>query len=316
MKTAISEVLLSAYRFHRRAMWTPRIGNRELPLGAVTALAKARADVAAYDAAIAAGDTKAAAKVRRYVSGGIASKPYPAATWQPGKPALAYIERPENAGLRHVGNVEAECGGRNGYFSNRDSCGWYTDPHGDVFKDGTGLCWGVVYQLPARDGKARFVAGYQFGGVDGGPCIDFGTIYEEDRRDGYYSESTDEFDAARDAARAADSMAQIAAEDEREYQTAWQAGSIYGNCLEELAENRASIRAAIREMKGACDTLKALPDNVRQRLCNSIESELEERESIFCKMRKLASGDYDSLCFYPEERLRAAFNEGAGKDVI
>lgn len=310
--STISENLLSAYRFHRAKPFRAYGDNRR---PAEMAIVKAREDVAAYDAAMAAGDTKAAAKARRYASSPWA-KSYGAVTWQPDNPKMAYVEKPESAGLRHVGNVEAECGGRNGYFSKRDSCGWYTDPHGFTYRDGTGLCWGVVYQLPARDGKARFVAGYQFGGTDDGPCIDFGTIYEEDRRAGYYSEDAADLDAARDAAYAADSMAQRAAEDERDYQTAWQAGSRYSDCLEELAENRKTVLQTIRDMKGACVALRDLPDALKARLRASIESDLEERESLFSKMRKLASGDYDSLCFYPDERLRSAFNEGAGRVVI
>ena len=85
----------------------------------------------------------------------------------------------EGHGLREVGDVRPDCGGRNGVFqSGGRPVGFYCNPWAESFKDGSGLAWGVVYQLPARRGVSRFVAGYQFGGVDGGPSLDFGTVYE------------------------------------------------------------------------------------------------------------------------------------------
>ena len=60
---------------------------------------------------------------------------------------------------------------------------FYCNPWAKVFlEDGSGLAWGVVYRLPARRGVSRFVAGYQFGGVDGGPSLDFGTVYKSSSR--------------------------------------------------------------------------------------------------------------------------------------
>jgi hypothetical protein len=59
-----------------------------------------------------------------------------------------------------------------------------------------------------------------------------------------------------------------------------------------------------------------LPESIRQRLRSSIESELAERESIFAKMENLRNGDWKSLCFYPGEKERMAFNEAAGKTVL
>lgn len=83
-------------------------------------------------------------------------------TYQPGQPGIAYVDKPESVGLRYVGQVSPEF--RRGPFGGRDSEGWLTDPYGDTFKDGTGLCYGEVYQLPGKDGESRFVAGYRFGG--------------------------------------------------------------------------------------------------------------------------------------------------------
>lgn len=307
----LSENLKRAYFFHRKPFgWLPAIHP------AKGAIALARGDVAAYEAALAANDTKAASKVRRYTSQSSFSKRARGFGWSADQHGLAYVEKPEDFGFREVGRVVPEY--RHGNFwDSRGDSGWLTDPYGDVFRDGTGLCYGLVFQLTGRNGKARFVAGYQFGGCDGGPTVDLGTIYEEDSRDLWGSDQNPRnMEAARDAARAADSMAQRAAEDEREYQTAWQAGSRYNDCLDELATIRKSVLATIADMKGACKTIAALPMSIRTRLRQSIESDLDERATLFEKMAKLASGDYDNLGFYPDERLRSAFNEGAGKTVL
>ncbi len=124
---------------------------------------------------------------------------YAGATRQ--KDGLTYVENPQAFGLRFVGRVEAEPGRRNGYFSHRQTCGWFTDPFGDVFKDGSGLCYGVVYQLPARRGRVRLVAGYQFGGYDGGPCLDLSEVFEADERDAADWHAIQDHDKAEEAAR-------------------------------------------------------------------------------------------------------------------
>jgi hypothetical protein len=302
----LNDNLISTYRFHRAH--NKRASNK----GHVTvhhawhALELARADLTA--------DRK------RYASSPWA-KPYRPVTLQPvdsSLPAslqirerLAYIENPASVGLRFVGVVQTEPGGRNGYFTGKGDNGWFTDPYGDVFKDGTGLCWGVVYQLPARDGKARFVAGYQFGGTDNGPTLDLATIYESDSMRGDECAPVDH-DDARDAARIADQMAEHAAETEREYQTAHAAGSRYAETRVELAEVRRSILAAIAAFKAHCTALQGLPDVLKSRLRASIQGDLTSRSDLLLTMAKLASGDDEKLCFYPDARLQAAFCAGAG----
>jgi hypothetical protein len=103
----------------------------------------------------------------------------------------------------------------------KDHFGWHTDPHGDVFRDGSGLCWGVVYRLPARNKtglsgnyKSLLVAGYQFGGCDFGVTLDTSQVFECEAME--YRD--DRLGATVDAARHADSLAQEAAYKEREYQ--------------------------------------------------------------------------------------------------
>lgn len=307
------ENLVSAYRWHR----FHACGNaypRKGPNPAKEALARARQDVANG--------------TRRYPS-----SVSPAVSWQPDKPGFAFVESIEGAGLREVGRVMPECDGRNGIWDTSGKCGWHTDPHGDTFKDGTGLAWGVVYQLPGRDGKARFVAGYVMGGdSDDLPIIDFRNVYEENcradyctvpgpgtERYGYWSWESNPRDmsAARDAARAADQMAERAAEKEREYNNAWQAGNLFADLGEEIKRQRESVRALLSERRKAMASgedgagFKAICDVIRR----SVSSSLADIQGARDKRAKLAKGEPVDYChgFYTGDKtLRDAFAEGAG----
>jgi hypothetical protein len=133
---------------------------------------------------------------------------------------VAYTEGPDEIGLRYLGMVEAEVGNRRRYsdsdgaFSNRDVCGWCTDPDGHHSKDGEGLVWGVVYLLPGRAGKTRLIAGYRFGGYGGGLYLDLNKVFEDRVMEGELKTC----DIAYWAARHADGLAEEVADDEREYQ--------------------------------------------------------------------------------------------------
>lgn len=325
--------LSDAFRYHRRAVYPAKGGA--VRLKAARALELARESVAKHAAARAHYETCAALKdsdpspenVAAYnaalkaVAASRLYLPSPAAlTWQAdatGAAArrgerLAYIDKPESFGLRHVGNVEAESHGGRDTFSRRDSCGWYTDPHGDVFRDGTGLVWGVVYQLPARDGCARFVAGYQFGGQDGGPCLDLGNVYTSESMRGEECAPQDH-DDARDAARAADSMAERAAEQEREYQTAWALGRAYDDARQEALEARTAALALLKERRAAKakagGLLPAICAAIRDSVAGHVETIREARET----MAKALEGEgAHGLSVYMDSDARAAFCEAAG----
>ena len=334
--------LLDAYRFHR-ARPMIRLGRGVVPLKATAALEAARADVLAYRnakahledvAAIrdaAAPEDKATAesayraavaavsKVRRY------APTAPELTYQArdeSSPArsrerLAYVEKPEAFGLRFVGRVTPESHGGRDTWDTRESCGWHTDPHGDVFKDGTGLCFGVVYQLPARDGCARFVAGYEFGGQDGGPCLDLGNVYTSESARGLNCsyEGAQGHDDARDAARAADSMAERAAEREREYQTAWALGNVYAEARQEVTEARTAALALLKERRAAMTEaggrLPAICAAIRESVAGYVETIRDARE----RMAKALEGDGPhGLCVYMGQDEKAAFCDAAGLD--
>lgn len=277
----ITDELKSAFRWHRQ---------NNIRNGAAYALAAARIDVAK-------GRDRYPAPV----------KPWPAfGAEHDGKRCAT---ESDGFGLRFVGRVVAECGGRNGIWDNRDSSGWYTSPYGESDM----LCYGVVYQLPGRNGESRFVAGYQFTDCDGGPTLDLSRIYVEPRGFGYASAF--ETDAARDAAFAADSMAKAAAEAEREYQTAWQAGSRYSDESHDLQAIRQEVlgilaeRRALKGQSGYPALCKAITARVRELL----DDMAERRE----KMQELASGMFGDLAFYTADKnLAAAFNEGAGESVL
>lgn len=309
----VSDILKCAY-FHYRGF-----AGR-----AVAAMEKARRDVATYEAALQAGDTKTAAKHRRYASSPW-GKPSPAVHWKADNARgerLAYVADIDAAGLRLVGRVQGDCGGRNGIWS--ESGGWYTDPHNDVFRDGSGLCYGLVFQLPGRDGKARFVPGYEFGGVDGGPCVDFGDIREEASvyfSPGYhgfagywsYEENPQDMGVAQDVARAADGMAESAADAEKEYQAAWQAGTQWAEkgaeivalkreAVQLLQERREARKAGAMAYPAMCEGLR--------KLITGIVSDIAEKRE---ERAKLKSGDVSPYYFSTNDaRAMAGFNEGAG----
>src|SRR5690606_25387888 len=136
---------------------------------------------------------------------------------------------------------------------------------------------------------------------------------ELDARGFYHGMDKSEF---RDAAIWADNIAKQYAEDAREYDTAWQAGQRHAENMERIAQAR----------KEARDIARAARDNVKNNptICNVLRGKVRElRNEIreLCEENEtLRAGDFSkrdySLIFYPSEELRAAFNDGAGADVI
>lgn len=256
-----------------------------------------------------------------------------------GNPAMSkgramWIEKPSSMGLRFVGYADE--------FAKLDYTGWFTNDFGDAIR-------GVVYQLPGRDGKARFVAAHDNADngradSDGPAYVDFSQIIESDFEDemcralasmgrsywtperlkpGYWAEAAHE-SARKEAARAADEFTRVQAERERAYNTAWEAGSQWADAGAEIAEIRESIKADLATRKAIrADMARAgVPMESREwsRACAmvraSVTSSLEALAELRDKRARLASGDHERLCFYPSPELRAAFNEGAGEAVL
>lgn len=225
-------------------------------------------------------------------------------------------ESPESFGLRHVGDVTPEFRYWDSLWRRNDQIGWTTEPHGDYFRDGTGLVWGVVYQLPARNGRSRYVPGFQFGGVDGGPTLDFSSIHES-------ADGGPDSKAARDAARDADEQARIAAEREREYQSAWQAGAMWRDKGDQLDSIRSRLLVKLDSRRSAKADLQAaglVPSVTWDSLCDMVREHVRGQLESMAELRReraeLAAGDgSEYLSFWPwDERLRAAFCDGAGLD--
>jgi len=191
--------------------------------------------------------------------------------------------------------------------------GWYTNPFGETFKDGSGLCHGVVARL-AGGGPARFVAGYRMGDHDDD---DAGTFA---MRALYVATSSDESDieqAGQDAARVADELARMVADLESEYQAAWQAGQEYSQKGETIATARAAARAILSErrelIRANGSGWPAVCDAIRAKVtahCDTIRTARERRA-------KLAAGDDHALYFWARsERMQAAFIDGGDLDCF
>lgn len=233
------------------------------------------------------------------------------------KPGSVYVENPESFGLRLVGRVSPDF--RRGPFSDNAAEGWYDNPYGESFKDGSGLVYGLVYQLPARKGKSRFVAAYQFGESDSGALIDFGTIHVSPFAGGT-DDTAREDDAAHDAARDADYLAKKAAEAEREYKTAWRAGSDYAEHAADVATTRKQVLGILSERRAAMHN-NAITDGDYFQLCDAIRVRVRDLLRDIAKaraaMRELAEGDNPTLGFWTgDANLRDAFNDGAGETIL
>ena len=199
------------------------------------------------------------------------------------------------------------------YVVSIDHTGWYTNPFGEAFKDGSGLCHGVVARL-AGVGPARFVAGYRMGDHDDD---DAGTFA---MRALYVATSSDESDieqAGQDAARVADELARMVADLESEYQAAWQAGQEYSQKGETIATARAAARAILSErrelIRANGSGWPAVCDAIRAQVtahCDTIRTAREHRA-------KLAAGDDHALYFWARsERMQAAFIDGGDLDCF
>jgi len=289
----MQSTLAQAFKHHLRTMARDRAGKRD------SYWLKLQIDLDAREGGLA---RRALSAARRDIENG--TRRYPGQV-------RSMHRNSESDGLRYVGRVVPDTP-RGAIWDSRGNCGWHTDPSGDVFKDGSGLCFGVVYQLPGRNGESRFAAGYEFGGMDGGPTLDLTRVFTEPRGD--YDTSPADLDAARDAARHADALAKAAAESEREYQTAWRAGSNYAQEGEEIESARRDLLDILKERR-------ALKGTQAPALCAAIRSQVQALLRTIQHARKtrakLAKGDSSDLYFWPgDARLQSAFCDGAGLETF
>lgn len=133
--------------------------------------------------------------------------------------------------------------------------GWFTNEHGETYKDGSGKARGIVINLPARPGfpDGVYLAGYFWG--DTGERV----VWPE-----CFSDSDD-------AANTADGYAESFADDEREHAIKWNAAQDLGNAIEtELHRLRECL--ALRNVNGFDDAREEIPD--------LIESIRDKRETL------------------------------------
>lgn len=188
--------------------------------------------------------------------------------------------------------------------------GYFDNFHGESFRNGDGLCYGVIGQKRGRAGRARGVAVYYSGHAFG--CND---VVQFDLARPLID--TDSDAARREAARYADGEAEKAAQEAREFSAAYGAGNAWAEKREEESELRSKALALLRERKAAsklADSFPGLCDAIRGRISDLLESIRESRE----EREKLARGDGPgNLYFYQgDARLREAFCDGAGLSVF
>jgi hypothetical protein len=137
--------------------------------------------------------------------------------------------------------------------------GWFID---DDFQDETYR--GVVYQLPARDGKAQYVYGYA------DPCNDDCALL-----------CFDVTDDKLEAANSADNFAESFAEEARDYSRASNAGRRYEELADEIKDMRKDALAIGEEMRAARKTKLKAPT-----ICATLRNEIMALYRRIQKARK------------------------------
>lgn len=142
--------------------------------------------------------------------------------------------------------------------------GWYADAHeSEIYR-------GHVWQLPARDGTPRYVAGYveDQGGDDGTRAGGY-VVLECDRG------ALVMYDEKEDAARAGDALAERMAEDAREYDERWQEARRHDD---ERDDARGELKRAALDAREAIDALReqqATQVNTPENTCTLIRRQYE-----------------------------------------
>lgn len=157
------------------------------------------------------------------------------------------VENPADHGLRLVGYADKVSRAVR-------HTGWFLEDDG--VDDSTAR--GIVYQIPARNGRPCYVAAFHDSMNDGAPIVSFETTDDEIT-----------------AAVWADSLAESYAETERDYRRANNARFRYESLGDDIACARTACLALIKEARDACASLTGL-DRIKAAIRARIESYLEE----------------------------------------
>jgi len=191
-------------------------------------------------------------------------------------------------GLRELGRAD-EVAKRDG--GRIEESGWYVDS----FQSETVA--GHVLQLPARNGRPRYIVGLAWSDCDGV------TLYP-------FVSSDEPLDAAHQANRLAERMA----EHQRDHDSAWNAGRRFAEMGEFIAATRKCALALLAEMKaerrGEVTARPVICATLRER----VDGYLEDIRLARAKRAALKNGDSDSFSwgvFHPD-----AFNDGADEEIF
>lgn len=172
--------------------------------------------------------------------------------FQIGSSTCRWVEDPANdAGLRYVGTAEELAGLRHS--------GWFLDS----FQEDTAR--GAVYQLPAKDGRERYLAAILDPFNDGPAMVEVDAIAED--------EDT--------AARWADQLAEVYAEAEREYHAKDEAEQQAEHCRETIRAARERHSLLTRDLRQTRHSLTPLLlDEARASLARLRRAARKARERI------------------------------------
>lgn len=163
-----------------------------------------------------------------------------------GEPACRWFEKPESKGLRLVGLAHEVSKAGNSFLRDAvEHSGWYLTEDGWT---GEKVC-GVVYQLPGKNGRARYLYGYADPYNAGCAMLSI-NIVEGDRKDSDYEPDS----VLRDVARWADGIAESMAEESREHDSAYTAGR---DAREKSREALEACKAWTAEIRAFRDVWKA-----------------------------------------------------------
>ena len=187
--------------------------------------------------------------------------------WSAAGYKLRFVENPA-AGLRIAGTAGSLAGLR---YS-----GWYADS----FQDS--LYIGHVYQLPAKKGKPRYLAGYMESD-NGGHVIDFNSIFEDERAAVYH----------------ADNLAEIMADRARVCDEHYHAGGRAADLQNTIKEARKESRELIAAIKAA--------GNFESAICKALKGSVK---GLIFDYKEAKKELFNLLTEWRSEEEREAFKSG------
>lgn len=185
-----------------------------------------------------------------------------------GENNLRWVENVDKAGLRLKGYVRESRHAHGDYFASKPSLGWFTDNFQDE------ALYPVVYQLPARNGKPRFVYGYADPNNEGAALLSF-----------------DACDDENDAQRWACSMTKAFAEDAREEDAKFQAEQQTESLRETITELRKEFLELCAEARKACRAMPEMFPSIRKTVEGRLRAIVAERTKAFERIETLTD-DY------------------------